>query len=62
MIDDVARALCHAAGSDVNKVACVMCDKDGNCTFWQSFIREAEFAVQAVRKHAILTMKKRKRS
>lgn len=47
MIDDVAKAICEAAGKREFDSGCIMCD-DGKCALWQSFRYEAEEAIKAV--------------
>ena len=51
MTDQVAKALCEAAGRtgcapDCVKTACEMCDR-GTCTMWPSFRYEAQQAILA---------------
>lgn len=55
MTDDVARALCEAAGRSVHEdrltAVCPMCDRQPNgslvCSLWPSFRAEARAAIQA---------------
>lgn len=54
MIDDVARALCDAAGRSAMDACdremsptCSHCDR-GECIYWQSFRQEARAAILAV--------------
>lgn len=54
MTDQVAKALCEAAGrtgcqSDYVKASCEMCD-NGVCTLWPSFRYEAQQAILAAYK------------
>lgn len=48
-IERVARALCHAAATD-NQPDCPVCASNmGVCTMWRSFMREAAFAIRAMK-------------
>lgn len=45
----VARALCEAAATELQPI-CPMCAEHGGvCTMWQSFLREAAFAIRAMK-------------
>jgi hypothetical protein len=55
MVDEVARALCEAAGRtgcDANQMKheCVMCDPEKGCTLWPSFRYEAQAVIIAAYK------------
>lgn len=43
MIDDVAKALCKAAGTERHRV-CIHCEGSG-CTMWPEFRQEARAAI-----------------
>jgi hypothetical protein len=61
MRDHVAKVLCDAAGRSVNGQACSICDR-GLCTYWRSFLDEADAAIGAVRDFARLDRRNKPKS
>lgn len=72
MTKHVARVLCRAASSDnrADGVCCAICDHidndgrllaRGECSLWPTFIREAAAAIEGVRDHARLEMRRKPR-